>query len=152
MHHGAFDNIGKHPGGFFTNVSLKLNSLISCQPKGWLDKWRYLVFELCYGVDFIGIEVFFRGLLILGLKRICGLRCIIPAACFYCVIHFGKPMGEAVSSFFGGTLLGIVAYNTESILGGLLVHLGIAWMMETGGWLGALFIKVKSATIISLPA
>jgi hypothetical protein len=63
------------------------------------------------------------------------MHCIIPVACFYCTIHLGKPMGEAISSFFGGTILGIVVYNTGSIWGGLIVHLGTAWMMELGGWL-----------------
>jgi membrane protease YdiL (CAAX protease family) len=103
-------------------------------------KWYYLVYELCYGFDFISIEFFFRGFLILSLAKICGPRCIIPVACFYCTIHFGKPMGEAISSFFGGVILGIVSYNTRSIWGGLIVHLGIAWLMETGSWL-ALLLK-----------
>jgi membrane protease YdiL (CAAX protease family) len=102
------------------------------------QKWRYLVFELCYGFDFISIEFFFRGFLILALLNICGTQCIIPVAVFYCTIHLGKPMAEAISSFWGGLLLGIVSYNTQSIWGGLLVHLGIAWLMEVGGWLGAL--------------
>ena len=109
----------------------------------WLDLpvkiWHYILFELCYGLDFVSIEFFFRGFLILSLARICGSRCIIPVACFYCTIHFGKPMGEAISSFWGGILLGIVSYNTRSIRGGLLVHLGIAWLMEAGGWIGHLF-------------
>ncbi len=100
------------------------------------DKWRYLIYELCYGFDFVSIEFFFRGFLILSLIKICGTHCIIPIACFYCIIHFGKPMGEAISSFFGGMLLGIVSYRTQSVWGGLLVHLGIAWLMELGGWLG----------------
>jgi membrane protease YdiL (CAAX protease family) len=102
------------------------------------QKWRYVVYELCYGFDFVSIEFFFRGFLILSLMKICGPHCIIPVACFYCTIHLGKPMGEAISSFWGGLLLGIVSYNTGSIWGGLIVHLGIAWLMETGGWLGAL--------------
>jgi Type II CAAX prenyl endopeptidase Rce1-like len=105
------------------------------------QKWRYVVYELCYGFDFISIEFFFRGFLILSLMKICGTHCIIPVACFYCAIHLGKPMGEAISSFWGGLLLGIVSYNTGSIWGGLIVHLGIAWFMEIGGWLGALFKK-----------
>jgi hypothetical protein len=105
------------------------------------QKWRYVVYELCYGFDFVSIEIFFRGFLILSLLKICGQHCIIPAACFYCSIHLGKPMGEAISSFWGGLLLGIVSYNTRSIWGGLIVHLGIAWFMEIGGWLGALFRK-----------
>lgn len=103
--------------------------------------WRYVLFELCYGFDFISIEFFFRGFLILALWKICGQHCIVPVACFYCSIHFGKPMGEAISSFWGGLLLGIVSYNTKSIWGGLVVHLGIAWGMELGGWLGSLIKK-----------
>lgn len=98
-------------------------------------KWYYLLYELCYGFDFVSIEFFFRGFLILSLMKICGPQCIIPVACFYCCIHFGKPMGEAISSFWGGLLLGIISYNTKSIWGGLLVHLGIAWLMETASWL-----------------
>ena len=105
------------------------------------QKWRYIVYELCYGFDFVSIEFFFRGFLILSLMKICGTHCIIPVACFYCTIHLGKPMGEAISSFWGGMLLGIVSYNTGSIWGGLIVHLGIAWFMEIGGWLGALLKK-----------
>lgn len=102
---------------------------------------RYFFYELCYGFDFISIEFFFRGFLILALAKICGPHCIIPVACFYCTIHFGKPMGEAISSFWGGMLLGIVSFNTGSVWGGLIVHLGIAWLMEAGGWIGHLFKK-----------
>jgi len=102
-------------------------------------KIYYFFYELCYGFDFISIEFFFRGFLILSLLKICGPHCIIPAACFYCTIHFGKPLGEAISSFWGGLLLGIISYNTRSIWGGLVVHLGIAWLMEIGGWLGLFF-------------
>jgi hypothetical protein len=32
--------------------------------------------------------------------------------------------------------LGIIVFNTRSIWGGLLVHLGIAWLMELGAYLG----------------
>lgn len=102
--------------------------------------WHYLIYELCYGFDFVSIEFFFRGFLILSLLKICGSHCIIPVACVYCTIHFGKPMGEAISSFWGGLLLGIISYNTRSIWGGLIIHLGIAWMMEAGSWM-ALLIK-----------
>ena len=101
-------------------------------------KWHCVIYELCYVFDFVSIEFFFRGFLILSLYKICGPQCIIPVACFYCTIHFGKPLGEAVSSFWGGLLLGIISCNTRSIWGGLIVHLGIAWLMEAGSWLGLL--------------
>lgn len=127
----------------FLQVYPKAKVLNAIPMQSWTDKWRYLLFELSYGFDFISIEMFFRGFLILSLSKICGTHCIIPAACFYCSIHFGKPMGEAISSFFGGTLLGIVAFNTGSIWGGLWVHLGIAWLMEIGGFTGHFFSKTK---------
>jgi hypothetical protein len=129
----------------FLQVYPKAKLIDKIPAQNWTDKARYIVFELCYGFDFVSIEFFFRGFLILALMRICGMHCIIPVACFYCAIHLGKPMGEAISSFFGGSFLGIVVYNTGSIWGGLIVHLGIAWMMEAVGWLGLLLSKIKPA-------
>lgn len=93
-------------------------------------KLAYLFFESCYALDFISIEFFFRGFLILAFVRICGMQAIIPAACFYCCIHLGKPMPEAISSFLGALLLGIISYHTKSIWGGVLIHIGMAWLME----------------------
>lgn len=95
-----------------------------------------LLYELSYGSDFLTIELFFRGFLILGFIKWAGKDVILPMALFYCTIHFGKPLGECISSFFGGIILGIITYHTRSILGGLMVHLGIAWLMELGGYLG----------------
>jgi hypothetical protein len=98
--------------------------------------WHKLLFELSYGSDFVTIELFFRGFLILAFIKWAGKDAILPMACFYCTIHFGKPLGECISSYFGGLLLGIVVYHTRSIYGGLMVHLGIAWLMELGGYIG----------------
>jgi hypothetical protein len=100
--------------------------------------WQ-LLYEISYGLDFFSIELFFRGLLVITLARYAGEKAILPMAAFYCTIHFGKPLGECISSFFGGLILGVIALRTRSILGGLIVHLGLAWLMELGGWLGNLF-------------
>jgi hypothetical protein len=103
--------------------------------------WHKILFELSYGSDFIGIELFFRGFLILAFMKWVGKDAILPMACFYCTIHFGKPAGECISSYFGGILLGIIVSHTRSIFGGLIVHLGIAWMMELGGYLGNMYLQ-----------
>lgn len=95
-----------------------------------------LLFELSYGSDFFTIELFFRGFLVLAFAKWVGKDAILPMALFYCTIHFGKPMGECISSFFGGILLGLVTFHTKSIWGGLMVHVGIAWLMEIGGYIG----------------
>ena len=110
---------------------------VTAVANGSSQPWLYkLLYQLSYGSDFFTIEFFFRGFLVLGFVAFAGKDAILPMACFYCTIHFGKPLGECISSFFGGLLLGIVVYNTKSILGGLIVHLGIAWLMEIGGSIG----------------
>ncbi len=100
--------------------------------QSWL--W-YLLYELSYGIDFFSIEFFFRGFLVLAFARYAGIQAILPMAAFYCVIHFGKPVAECISSFFGGMILGAIVYHSKSIWGGLLVHLGIAWAMELLVWI-----------------
>lgn len=97
------------------------------------DWFLALLFELCYGVDFFTIELFFRGFLVLAFIKYAGKDAVLPMAVFYCTIHFGKPLAECVSSYFGGLVLGAIVYNTRSIWGGLIVHLGIAWLMEIIG-------------------
>jgi hypothetical protein len=101
--------------------------------------FQKLLYELSYGSDFFSIELFFRGFLVLAFAKWVGKEAILPMAIFYCTIHFGKPLGECISSFFGGIILGVVSHRTGSILGGFLVHVGIAWLMELGGYVYPLF-------------
>lgn len=102
--------------------------------------WRYyLLYELSYGTDFFSIELFFRGFLVLAFVRFAGKDAILPMAAFYCSIHFGKPLFECISSYFGGIVLGVIVYRTQTIWGGLITHVGIAWLMEVAGYLGGRF-------------
>ncbi|MCB9263108.1 MAG: CPBP family intramembrane metalloprotease [Flavobacteriales bacterium] len=96
-----------------------------------------LLYELIYGLDFVSIEYFFRGFLIIAFIRFAGPGVILPMASFYVFIHFGKPMIETISSFFGGAILGVLSYYSRSIWGGIVVHMGIAWLMELGAYLGS---------------
>lgn len=120
----------------FLAVYPKLKSIAAVYNEPGIHWWHKLLFEFSYGSDFITIELFFRGFLILAFIKWAGKDAILPMACFYCTIHFGKPLGECISSYFGGMFLGIVVYHTRSIVGGLMVHLGIAWLMELGGYIG----------------
>jgi hypothetical protein len=99
----------------------------------------YLLYEVLYLLDFVSIEFFFRGFLILALMKYGGTNVLLPMATFYVFIHFGKPAAETISSFFGGMILGIITYYSRSIVGGIIVHMGIAALMELGGWLGNLY-------------
>jgi hypothetical protein len=93
------------------------------------------IYEFTYGLNFISLELFFRGAMVIGMVAIMGRHAVLPMAVTYCFLHFGKPVGECISSFFGGYLLGVIAMYTRSIFGGCIVHLGIAFLMEIAAML-----------------
>lgn len=90
-------------------------------------------FEVCYGLDFISVELLFRGFFVMAFARYLGAGAILPMVVVYALIHFQKPMGEAIGSVFGGLVLGVIAYRTKSIYGGVILHLGVAYLMELAG-------------------
>ena len=109
-----------------------------------------LGYELAYGWDFVPTELIFRGFMVIGLSYILQTGIspmqnsslarpgpVLPMIVWYATIHFGRPLGETVSSLFGGYILGVLALSTRSIWGGLFIHIGIAWLMEAAAFLQA---------------
>lgn len=101
-----------------------------------VSKWIPVsIYELFYGLDFFNVELMFRGFMVIGLITYLGRDAVLAMAVFYCAIHFGKPPAEAISSIFGGYILGAIAYQTRSVWGGVIVHVGLAWLMELSAFL-----------------
>jgi len=93
--------------------------------------WQWFgVYEPFYLGEFVALEWFFRGFLVVGMVRLLGHRAVLPMTVLYCVFHFGKPMGECIGSLFGGYILGVIAYYSRSIWGGIIVHMGVALFMD----------------------
>jgi hypothetical protein len=97
------------------------------QIEEWIAKFIY---EFAYIFDFLNTELFFRGFLVVGLSKLLGKNVVLPMAATYAVLHFGKPMGETISSVFGGYILGVIALYSRNIWGGVFIHGGIAFLME----------------------
>jgi hypothetical protein len=94
-----------------------------------------LPYELVYGFDFAFVELYFRGFLVIGLARWLGRSAVLPMVAMYAVLHFGKPLPETLGSIVGGYILGVFAYESRSIAGGVVLHLGLAWTMEAVAFL-----------------
>ncbi len=94
-----------------------------------------LIYELFYGLDFLNVEFLFRGFFVIGLTHVLGKETIVPMVCAYCFLHFGKPIGETLSSIIGGYVLGVISFYKRNIWGGFMIHAGIAWMMEIAAFL-----------------
>ncbi len=91
---------------------------------------HFACWELLYASQFVALEFFFRGFLIHGLKRSLGYAAVFVPIMPYAMIHFGKPLPEALGSVFTGFLLGTVALKTKSIWGGAAIHVSVAWAMD----------------------
>ncbi len=101
---------------------------------GW-PKWLPSIFyELVYGISFLNVEIIFRGFFVIGMSQVLGKQSILPMVSIYCLLHFGKPEGEAISSIIGGYILGVLALYTRTLWGGVFVHVGVAWMMEAAAY------------------
>ncbi len=87
-------------------------------------------YEAFYLLNFIRTEWIFRGFMVLFFIKFFDKRSVILIAMIYCIFHFGKPMAECISSFFGAYFLGALAYQSKSIWGGVLLHMGIALLMD----------------------
>jgi membrane protease YdiL (CAAX protease family) len=100
---------------------------------------QVLLFETLYLFDFTYIELMFRGIMIHTLYKYMGVECVLAVATVYCTFHFGKPVVETASSFVGGTILGLLSLRTQSLYGGILIHAGIALMMEAASFMQQLY-------------
>ncbi len=96
-------------------------------------------YELAYGWDFVATELLFRGLMVVGMAPILGRSAVMPMVTAYAFLHFGKPLGETVGSVLGGYILGVIAYQSRSIFGGILIHVGVAWLMEAAAYVQTRF-------------
>jgi hypothetical protein len=96
-----------------------------------LQFWQSVAtFELLYSIQFVALEIFFRGFMVMSLEPYIG-SCSVPVMmCAYCFIHFVKPMPEALTSIFGGYFLGVIAVYSRTVFGGIAVHIGIALTLE----------------------
>ncbi|MEM7655668.1 MAG: CPBP family intramembrane glutamic endopeptidase, partial [Bacteroidota bacterium] len=75
-------------------------------------------------------ELIFRGFFVIGMAKVLGKGAVLPMVSIYAARHFAKPMLETVGSVFGGYILGVIAFRSQNIWGGVLIHIGIAALMD----------------------
>ncbi|MDH5373973.1 MAG: CPBP family intramembrane metalloprotease [Acidimicrobiia bacterium] len=93
--------------------------------------WPYLwIWWVLYGLQFVALEFFFRGFMVHGLKHRFGYMAVIIMVVPYTMIHFRKPLLEAIGAIFGGTILGTMSLKTRSVWWGAALHVTIAGTMD----------------------
>lgn len=97
-------------------------------PANWPE---LLIWEICYITQFIALEFFFRGFMVLGLRKHVGntaavLIMLLP----YVMIHFGKPLLETCGALIAGAVLGLLSLRNGSMAGGACLHVMVAVQMD----------------------
>ncbi len=80
-----------------------------------------------FALDLVGWEFIFRGFLLFALARRLGPTAIVAQAVPFALAHLGKPELETISTVFGGTLFGWVAWRSRSFVYPFLIH----WVIYT---------------------
>ena len=97
------------------------------QENVWPDLRIWWIF---YVLQFVAVETFFRGFLVLGLAKRFGQMSILIATIPYLMIHFTKPPVEALAAIVGGIVMGFLAYRTKSVWWGVALHVSVAALMD----------------------
>lgn len=99
--------------------------------RGQLGVWHDLrIWWIFYFLQFVAVETFFRGFLVLGLAKRFGQASILIATVPYLMIHFVKPPAEALAAIVGGIVMGTLAYRTKSVWWGIALHVSVATLMD----------------------
>jgi uncharacterized protein len=111
-------------------------SFVSTYPMvkfGFEEYWTWtvlLVFWMLYAVQFVCVEALFRGALLFPLAGRIGPSAVPILTVPYALIHFQKPLPEAVGAVFAGLFLGWLALEARSIWGGVALHVSVALSMD----------------------
>jgi hypothetical protein len=123
-------------------IMLPLTYLMSLTP-GFAAKYPFLkvwngeywsrtllIWEIVYGLQFFGLEFFFRGFLVHSLKPSMGAYSILVMTVPYTMIHFQKPPAEAFAAILAGIFLGWLSYRNGTIWLGFILHCTVAFSMD----------------------
>jgi membrane protease YdiL (CAAX protease family) len=89
--------------------------------------WQW---EFFYFLQFFSLEFFFRGFMVHGLKHRFGYYTVFVMCVPYCMIHFHKPLPEALAAIIAGVILGTLSLKSRSILLGVAIHYSVAITMD----------------------
>ena len=92
--------------------------------------WHFWGYQLFYGLQFLGVEAFFRGFMVFGLYRRLGMLAVPVMVIPYTMVHFGKPAPETFAAILAGFVLGYLALKSRSFVWGWLLHWSVAITMD----------------------
>lgn len=97
--------------------------------ESWTIFFAYEAFFLAY---WIGWEYLWRGFVLFGTRHTLGLYAIFVQAVPFAILHYNKPLPEALLSILGGVALGALVWRARSFWIAVPIH--AAQMMILDAW------------------
>ena len=88
------------------------------------------LYEFLYGIQFLGVEFFFRGFLTFALFRRFGYNALLIMAIPYVMVHFNKPLPETFGALGAALILGSLALRAGSCIPGAFLHWAVGITMD----------------------
>ncbi len=85
--------------------------------------WRvFFIYQALFLFYWVGWEYLWRGFVLFGTRHSLGLYAIFVQALPFAVLHYAKPLPEAMLSVVGGILLGALVWRTGSFWIAVPIH------------------------------
>lgn len=91
---------------------------------------RMALWWIAYAAQFVALEFFFRGFMVHGLKQRLGYMAVFAMIVPYNMLHYQKPVLEALAAVGGGYILGSMSLKTRSIWWGAALHIMVAGTLD----------------------
>ncbi|MCL7970568.1 MAG: CPBP family intramembrane metalloprotease [marine benthic group bacterium] len=95
-----------------------------------LGPTHFALWQIAYGVQFLGVEGFFRGFMTFGLYPRFGYLSLFIMVIPYALVHVGKPPVEVFMAVPAGLALGYLALKSRSWVFGALLHWAVGITMD----------------------
>lgn len=82
----------------------------------------FVVYEMLFLFYWIGWEYLWRGFILFGTKHALGLSAIFVQAVPFAVLHYTKPLPEALLSVLGGIALGALVWRSRAFWIAVPIH------------------------------
>jgi len=92
----------------------------------------FLIYESFFLLYWVGWEYLWRGFVLFGTARAFGVMAIFVQTVPFAILHYQKPMPEAMLSIVGGVALGALVWRTRSFWIAVPIH--AAQMMILDAW------------------
>ena len=87
------------------------------------ESWSvFLVYEAVFIFYWMGWEYLWRGFVLFGTAKVFGAYAIIIQTVPFAILHYEKPMPEAILSIVGGLALGLLVWRSRSFWIAVPIH------------------------------